>query len=103
MASTTIRRISPVCLAQASSMKSGLQAPVGVSVSNSGFSIDRSHPARSRVRRSSTSSPSTRSEEHTSELQSLMRISYDVFCLKKKTTIKHKKEIEQINMTDKHK
>src|SRR3546814_7045965 len=27
---------------------------------------------------------SKRSEEHTSELQSLMRISYDVFCLKKK-------------------
>src|SRR3546814_6199838 len=27
----------------------------------------------------------TRSEEHTSELQSLMRISYDVFCLKNKT------------------
>src|SRR3546814_6034725 len=34
-----------------------------------------------------------RSEEHTSELQSLMRISYAVFCLKKKTSIqtyKHK-------------
>src|SRR3546814_6661146 len=29
---------------------------------------------------------SRRSEEHTSELQSLMRISYAVFCLKKKTT-----------------
>src|SRR3546814_1005201 len=29
-----------------------------------------------------------RSEEHTSELQSLMRISYAVFCLKKKTTRK---------------
>src|SRR3546814_1042424 len=29
---------------------------------------------------------STRSEEHTSELQSLMRISYAVFCLKKKNT-----------------
>src|SRR3546814_10019433 len=28
----------------------------------------------------------TRSEEHTSELQSLMRISYAVFCLKKKVT-----------------
>src|SRR3546814_3341744 len=28
--------------------------------------------------------PMTRSEEHTSELQSLMRISYAVFCLKKK-------------------
>src|SRR3546814_3156369 len=31
-----------------------------------------------------------RSEEHTSELQSLMRISYAVFCLKKKTKKKHK-------------
>src|SRR3546814_9429005 len=29
-----------------------------------------------------------RSEEHTSELQSLMRISYAVFCLKKKTKTK---------------
>src|SRR3546814_8704302 len=29
-----------------------------------------------------------RSEEHTSELQSLMRISYAVFCLKQQTTIK---------------
>src|SRR3546814_1425282 len=29
----------------------------------------------------------SRSEEHTSELQSLMRISYAVFCLKKKTRI----------------
>src|SRR3546814_9328309 len=31
--------------------------------------------------------PRYRSEEHTSELQSLMRISYAVFCLKKKTKI----------------
>src|SRR3546814_10743728 len=30
-----------------------------------------------------------RSEEHTSDLQSLMRISYAVFCLKKKKTNKH--------------
>src|SRR3546814_1727097 len=37
--------------------------------------------------RGTTSSVSvtSRSEEHTSELQSLMRISYDVFCLKKNT------------------
>src|SRR3546814_3736442 len=37
--------------------------------------------------------PSMRSEEHTSELQSLMRISYAVFCLKKTkiTTIRSKK------------
>src|SRR3546814_4757214 len=33
-----------------------------------------------------TQSPAARSEEHTSELQSLMRISYSVFCLKKKNT-----------------
>src|SRR3546814_5618682 len=33
----------------------------------------------------SKDSVSARSEEHTSELQSLMRISYAVFCLKKKT------------------
>src|SRR3546814_3718973 len=32
-----------------------------------------------------------RSEEHTSELQSLMRISYAVFCLKKKKNKEHKK------------
>src|SRR3546814_10077656 len=31
----------------------------------------------------------TRSEEHTSELQSLMRISYAVFCLKKKKKSHH--------------
>src|SRR3546814_8772240 len=33
-----------------------------------------------------------RSEEHTSELQSLMRISYAVFCLKKKKNRKHNTE-----------
>src|SRR3546814_1742812 len=33
-----------------------------------------------------------RSEEHTSELQSLMRISYAVFCLKKKNTNKCQRE-----------
>src|SRR3546814_7840805 len=34
--------------------------------------------------------PCARSEEHTSELQSLMRISYAVFCLKKKKKPQHK-------------
>src|SRR3546814_7682664 len=36
---------------------------------------------------------SRRSEEHTSELRSLMRISYAVFCLKKKKDYKHIKYI----------
>src|SRR3546814_7708560 len=37
--------------------------------------------------------PEARSEEHTSELQSLMRISYAVFCLKKKKKQNKKQEI----------
>src|SRR3546814_10831604 len=45
----------------------------------------RRHPGPNRQR--------TRSEEHTSELQSLMRISYAVFCLKKKKkTTKHTRQ-----------
>src|SRR3546814_10848723 len=39
---------------------------------------------------------SRRSEEHTSELQSLMRISYAVFCLKKKKTRKHTAQLTYI-------
>src|SRR3546814_4944776 len=38
-----------------------------------------------------------RSEEHTSELQSLMRISYAVFCLKKKKT--HQKQLDLTTTT----
>src|SRR3546814_8896955 len=38
-----------------------------------------------------------RSEEHTSELQSLMRISYAVFCLKKKTNTYHNHKIQNPN------
>src|SRR3546814_7317476 len=37
-----------------------------------------------------------RSEEHTSELQSLMRISYAVFCLKKKKKLQHSSMIHNI-------
>src|SRR3546814_1910887 len=49
--------------------------------------------ARASTRRAREGEPNSvwanpRSEEHTSELQSLMRISYAVFCLKKKNTSK---------------
>src|SRR3546814_6005500 len=40
-----------------------------------------------------------RSEEHTSELQSLMRISYAVFCLKKKKTTKQQRTTSQKQRT----
>src|SRR3546814_14741642 len=49
---------------------------------------------RARLRQARARGPAgagLRSEEHTSELQSLMRISYAVFCLKKKKNIQHKK------------
>src|SRR3546814_9995341 len=46
----------------------------------------------------------TRSEEHTSELQSLMRISYAVFCLKKKKPhIKVKRTLQQKTSPPTHK
>src|SRR3546814_5083524 len=44
-----------------------------------------------------------RSEEHTSELQSLMRISYAVFCLKKKINKRQKKYIQNHNSKYKNK
>src|SRR3546814_2596730 len=47
-----------------------------------------------RIRRHGDSRRGERSEEHTSELQSLMRISYAVFCLKKK---KNRQHIQDLN------
>src|SRR3546814_9033357 len=49
------------------------------------------HRARARAERAQLpQGDGVRSEEHTSELQSLMRISYAVFCLKKKTKKRNK-------------
>src|SRR3546814_3665416 len=50
------------------------------------FSADRLHLPHRR-RRHQRAEHSRRSEEHTSELQSLMRTSYAVFCLKKKNEL----------------
>src|SRR3546814_7942668 len=41
-----------------------------------------------------------RSEEHTSELQSLMRISHAVFCLKKKKQQEHKTDVTHYEQLD---
>src|SRR3546814_9205800 len=53
---------------------------------SSGFAVSEQEQ---RVTLHGNGAPDDRSEEHTSELQSLMRISYAVFCLKKKK--KHRK------------
>src|SRR3546814_1688718 len=69
-----------------------LRRAVAMSVyMNAARSPPRSEPANShdflpRAMPLSARSAALRSEEHTSELQSLMRISYAVFCLKKKIT-----------------
>src|SRR3546814_9035040 len=53
-----------------------------------GCSLDPlSHDGGQATRGEGSGAVQLRSEEHTSELQSLMRISYAVFCLKKKKTI----------------
>src|SRR3546814_2567214 len=74
------RRCASVGLGLATIMLHALQ----VAGENVDLDIDR--PAgRERAQRRHR----LRSEEHTSELQSLMRISYAVFCLKKKKNKKH--------------
>src|SRR3546814_1049256 len=59
---------------------SGEAATISAQLSGSAACINRCPAAHG-----PDSSSTRRSEEHTSELQSLMRISYAVFCLKKKT------------------
>src|SRR3546814_2235583 len=63
-----------------------------VKISSDPYDFDRPRAMRGVLphgaglgKRSLATRSSWRSEEHTSELQSLMRISYAVFCLKKKT------------------
>src|SRR3546814_6363406 len=59
-----------------------------------GNSIELQHRLRQGVQISAL--PDSRSEEHTSELQSLMRISYAVFCLKKNKHTQTHHNIKQI-------
>src|SRR3546814_6371041 len=63
-----------------------------------GIGIDPAVAPASTAWRSTRNTAPARSEEHTSELQSLMRISYAVFCLKKKTTQERKYRKEHTTM-----
>src|SRR3546814_5696268 len=67
--------------------------PATLDKSHKGRAVAPAHAGASprpfhRQRGEQSDRPMARSEEHTSELQSLMRISYAVFCLKKKKTPK---------------
>src|SRR3546814_4282804 len=70
-------------------LQSGVEAPHAPACRSGG---DPAPASPGRHAGGAGAQPRPRSEEHTSELPSLMRISYAVFCLKKKTiqiTLKH--------------
>src|SRR3546814_9507337 len=69
--------------------RSNMVVPNGVAVANALHEAARSGKVRRDFGGTGPMSAGERSEEHTSELQSLMRNSYAVFCLKKKTKNKH--------------
>src|SRR3546814_5720045 len=81
------RNLGSLC---ATAMAARNPAPPAPTITTSVCTVCMIRPARrdsaipGRNRRASTPCLHIRSEEHTSELQSLMRISYAVFCLKKK-------------------
>src|SRR3546814_4893816 len=97
-------KISPERIAQIEARRDELQALMAtgdlpgdrfVQVSKEYAELEPVAAAAGDVRR--LRAEAERSEEHTSELQSLMRISYAVFCLKKKKTLiaspkKHKED-----------
>src|SRR3546814_8703616 len=58
--------------------------PIGSRDGDASAATMRAIPSSARGGEAQRHQPLDRSEEHTSELQSLMRISYAVFCLKKK-------------------
>src|SRR3546814_4194210 len=72
-----VRSPTPVTLSASASRDSN-------SISGVGCATFLKQPARNIWQPCRPNGRSARSEEHTSELQSLMRISYAVFCLKKK-------------------
>src|SRR3546814_4491278 len=61
-----------------------LREPDGIERDSDAFGYDGLAPGRQRTFTVAGGAGVCRSEEHTSELQSLMRISYAVFCLTKK-------------------
>src|SRR3546814_5117971 len=75
-----------VCVRQGIPLNpSGLSPAPCSCMASKGAAMASFHLAVKTIGRSAGRSATARSEEHTSELQSLMRISYAVFCLKKKT------------------
>src|SRR3546814_3434218 len=73
--------LDPIFLATPEGARDRLVAQFDLALTEAGFALGYRFDI---VLRGRAETPMERSEEHTSELQSLMRISYAVFCLKKK-------------------
>src|SRR3546814_8708397 len=86
--STVLRRYNKSLRNRPAATSTGSSALVADTTRTSSL-IVREEPSRSSSPSSSTRSSLGRSEEHTSELQSLMRISYAVFCLKNNNKLLH--------------
>src|SRR3546814_5870392 len=78
-AATSLASLAPGSMLSARSLKQGRSAKGCKVHSKTSLASPALRPA----------AHSERSEEHTSELQSLMRLSYAVFCLNKKITYKY--------------
>src|SRR3546814_9544850 len=87
----TDTRLPYTTLFRSAGCRGGGRMPLGTAADRGGRPCDLCPPSRRTCRRGGRSGAGgtlgawrARSAEHTSELQSLMRISYDVFCLKTK-------------------
>src|SRR3546814_3937799 len=83
---------------QVPTVRQGFVPPTGSAARSVPTRREPSRPPpadRSSVRSRPSHGPRVRSEEHTSELQSLMRISYAVFCLKTKKKISNEPQAQQ--------
>src|SRR3546814_2699248 len=81
---------SSTTVPQAAPLRPTVIAPVSSELAASAYQLGTQVSVLSQAYDESQSADQVRSEEHTSELQSLMRISYAVFCLKKKQQQKNK-------------
>src|SRR3546814_2904593 len=101
-----VQVLTALLLASAISATTALESTPPDRKAPSGTSATMRSVTAARIRWTRCSAAS-RSEEHTSELQSLMRISYAVFCLKKKkqkrnnTTQHHTTQKQNTKQTDK--
>src|SRR3546814_7559275 len=88
--SAAVRSVTPCSRSSASAARLNTASATSISIKVKPFSAERLQKVKpfsaERRQEGKPRSLIDRSEEHTSELQSLMRISYAVFCLKKKTT-----------------